>query len=63
MEGGLLLLGGLVPHYMSWHFVIIVNGFQPKMPKFGHLASKIFTTNDKFEISTFKIGYMLNLES
>ena len=30
------------------------------MPKFGHLGSKLSKTNGKFEISTFKLGYMRN---
>ena len=30
------------------------------MSKFGYLASKFLKTNDKFEISTFEIGYMKN---
>ena len=29
-----------------------------KMRKFGDLGSQFLKTNDKFEISTFKIGYM-----
>ena len=30
------------------------------MPKLGHLDSNFSKVNDKFEISTFKIGYMRN---
>ena len=30
------------------------------MSKFGYLGSKFLKTNDKFEISTFEIGYMKN---
>ena len=30
------------------------------MPKFGHLSSKFWKTNVRFEISTFEIGYQRN---
>ena len=30
------------------------------MPKFGDLSSKFSKTDDKFEISTFRIGYIQN---
>ena len=33
------------------------------MPKFGDLSSKFLKTNNRFEISTIKIGYLQNFDN